>query len=45
MQTPSFLANPIGVDYDPDEAIARLEAGVITYDRALRARADADLGI
>ncbi|CAD6586963.1 MAG: hypothetical protein CYPHOPRED_003751 [Cyphobasidiales sp. Tagirdzhanova-0007] len=27
MQTPSFLANPIGVDYDPDEAIARLEAG------------------
>ena len=28
MQTPAFLANPIGVDYVPEEIIARLAAGV-----------------
>jgi len=27
MRTPAFAANPVGVMYDPDALLARLEAG------------------
>ena len=27
MRTPAFAANPVGVMYDPDELLARFEAG------------------